>query len=34
MRADRLEAAMTGGVLYHTRTQRLVRTRRIHNIRE
>lgn len=28
------ESAMTGGVLYHSRTQRLVRTRRIRNIRE
>jgi hypothetical protein len=28
------ESAMTGGVLYHTRTQRLMRTRGIRNIRE
>jgi hypothetical protein len=28
------EAAMTGGVVYHSRSQRLVRTRRIRNIRE
>ena len=28
------EAAMAGGVVYHSRTQRLVRTRRIRNIRE
>lgn len=28
------ESAMTGGVLYHTGAQRLMRTRRIHNIRE
>jgi hypothetical protein len=28
------ESAMTGGVLYHSRTQRLMRTRRIRNIRE
>jgi hypothetical protein len=28
------ESAMAGGVLYHSRTQRLMRTRRIRNIRE
>lgn len=28
------ESALTGGILYHTRAQRLVRTRRIRNIRE
>jgi Domain of unknown function (DUF932) len=28
------ESAMTGGILYHTRAQRLMRTRRIRNIRE
>jgi hypothetical protein len=28
------ESAMTGGVIYHTRTQRLMRTRGIRNIRE
>ena len=28
------EAAMTGGIVYHSRRQRLVRTRRIRNIRE
>ena len=28
------EAAMAGGVVYHSHTQRLVRTRRIRNIRE
>ena len=28
------EAAMSGGISYHSRTQRLVRTRRIRNIRE
>lgn len=28
------ESAMAGGILYHSRTQRLVRTRRIRNIRE
>jgi hypothetical protein len=25
---------MSGGIVYHSRTQRLVRTRRIRNIRE
>jgi hypothetical protein len=28
------EAAMSGGIVYHSRVQRLVRTRRIRNIRE
>jgi Domain of unknown function (DUF932) len=28
------ESAMSGGIVYHSRTQRLVRTRRIRNIRE
>jgi hypothetical protein len=28
------ESAMSGGIIYHSRAQRLVRTRRIRNIRE
>ena len=28
------EASLAGGISYHSRTQRLVRTRRIRNIRE